>query len=336
MAVVKSAPEDCFAERRGYDRGKAEMVPKMVCVTSGTSYVGLCIVMHLLRRGYAVRVAVDNGDELQKLREMEEFATWSDRAVGVVTNILAEDAAALSEVFEGCYGVFHTSSFIDPHGLSGFTEQMVRLEVEGAEKVVEACSLTCSVRRLVFTSSLGACIWQNQETGSAFVVDEKCWSDPLVCRENKLWFALSKTIAEKTAWTRAEQRDVNMVTLCPALLTGRAFSSSNSTSSIAYLKGANKMLEKGVLATVDVRRAAEAHVCVYEAMGLGASGRYVCFDKIINNPTEALDLENSTNMKIGFSQLFDNNNEKGGVEGVSNAKLARLTALTLHAHSCRE
>nr|UUJ74925.1 cinnamoyl-CoA reductase [Cephalotaxus hainanensis] len=345
MAMVKSA--ECHLpqgwDAKGFDTGKTDVLPKVVCVTNGSSYLGLWIAIHLLRRGYLVRLTVDSTDELHKLREMEEFAMHSNRVMGVVGNIAVDDASTLSQMFDGCYGVFHTSSFIDPHGVSGFTEHMVNLEVKGAEKVVEACSITSSVRRLVFTSSLAACIWHTEGTASSFVVDERCWSDPNICREKKLWFALSKTMAEKAAWRAAGERGgLNMVTICPALLTGHAFSSSNSTSSIAYLKGGREMYEKGVLATVDVRRAAEAHICVYEEMGGGggASGRYICFDTLINTSSDALDLEKKLKMNMGFSQLIDrdNYNENGtflfGVDRIVNAKLARVIAASVRINSC--
>ena len=53
----------------------------------------------------------------------------------------------------------------------------------------------------------------------------------------QLWFALGKTAAEKAAWRAARGRDLKLVTICPALVTGPGFRRRNSTASIAYLKG---------------------------------------------------------------------------------------------------
>jgi nucleoside-diphosphate-sugar epimerase len=53
----------------------------------------------------------------------------------------------------------------------------------------------------------------------------------------QLWFALGKTAAEKAAWRSARGRDLKLVTICPALVTGPGFRRRNSTASIAYLKG---------------------------------------------------------------------------------------------------
>lgn len=148
---------------------------------------------------------------------------------------------------------------------------MAEAEARTAERVIEACVRTQSVRKCVFTSSLLACIWRQHNSPHNnrlhTIVDENCWSDESLCRDRKvsikhqcvsfpcghacanvvirghyekflqLWFALGKTMAEKAAWRAARGRDLKLVTLCPALVTGPGFCRRNSTASIAYLKG---------------------------------------------------------------------------------------------------
>lgn len=50
-----------------------------------------------------------------------EMGTGRDRGKfkAVVANL--SDIGSLSEAFEGCRGVFHTCSFADPAGLSGYS-----------------------------------------------------------------------------------------------------------------------------------------------------------------------------------------------------------------------
>lgn len=31
------------------------------------------------------------------------------------------DVDSLSDAFRGCHAIFHTSSFVDPHGISGYS-----------------------------------------------------------------------------------------------------------------------------------------------------------------------------------------------------------------------
>ncbi|CAM0881815.1 unnamed protein product [Alopecurus aequalis] len=266
---------------------------RTVCVTGGISFVGFAIVDRLLRHGYTVRLALETQD-LDKLREMEMFGEdGRDGVWTVMANVMEPES--LHRAFDGCDGVFHTSAFVDPGGMSGYTKHMANLEAQAAERVIEACVRTESVRKCVFTSSLLACVWRENyphDRRGPSIIDENCWSDETFCRDNKLWFALGKTAAEKAAWRAARGRDLKLVTVCPALVTGPGFRRRNSTPSIAYLKGSRAMLAEGVLATANVETVAEAHVRTYEAMANNtAGGRYICYDRVIQRSEELDELE---------------------------------------------
>lgn len=296
---------------------------RIVCVTSGVSFVGFAIVNRLVERGYSVRLALETQEDVEKVREMEMFAEMgADGVWPVVANVM--DLDSLCRAFDGCSGVFHTSAFVDPSGVSGYTKQMANMEARAAERVIEACVTTESVRKCVFTSSLLACIWrQNSPLNHHLpaIVDENCWSDESLCRDRKLWFALGKTMAEKAAWRAARGRNLNLTTICPALATGPGFSRRNSTSSIGYFKGAQEMFAEGMLATIDVNNVAEAHVRVYEAMTSTACGRYICFDHIIHQVEEVLQLERQ--LGVSNSCNATSTEHRGGFE-LSNRKLSRL------------
>ena len=51
--------------------------------------------------------------------------------------------------------------------------------------------------------------------------------------------------------------------------------------------GAQEMYSQGFLASVDVTKLAEAHASVFKAMNNEASGRYICFDHVIDTHSEA-------------------------------------------------
>ncbi|KAG1368025.1 cinnamoyl-CoA reductase-like SNL6 [Cocos nucifera] len=272
-------------ERRGHGT--------VVCVTSAVSFLGFAIVNRLLALGYSIRLAVETQEDLDMLRDMEMFGEMGRDGVWVVM-VDMMDLDSLCHAFDGCAGVFHTSAFVDPKGVSGYSKHMAEMEARVAERVIEACVRTQSVRKCVFTSSLLACVWrQNSPRNRRLptIVDESCWSDESLCRDKKLWLALGKTMAEKAAWRAARGRNLKLVTVCPALVTGPRFCRQNSTGSIAYLKGAQEMFAEGLLATVDVNKVAEAHACVYEAMSGSACGRYICYDHIIQRAEEAAELE---------------------------------------------
>ena len=61
-----------------------------------------------------------NIEDLDKLREMEMFGeNGRDGVWTVMANVM--DPVSLHEAFDGCVGVFHTSSLVDPGGISGYT-----------------------------------------------------------------------------------------------------------------------------------------------------------------------------------------------------------------------
>ncbi|MBA0548209.1 hypothetical protein Golob_019319 [Gossypium lobatum] len=237
-----------------------------------------------------------------------------------------EDLQSLCDAFRGCHAVFHTSSFIDPHGISGYSEQKVFLETEVARTVMEACAKAAYIKRCVFTSSLLASIWRNENIDG--IIDDSCWSSEEFCRENKLWLALGKTKAEKVAWMKAKELKVNLVTVCPGLLMAPTFPNSHIQTSIPYLKGGQMMLQQGCLAIAEVEKVAKAHVSVYEGMNYGASGRYLCFDGVVRRQQEAIELEKGLKM-TGFLLgerhvvLSEEDEEEIPIK-ISNSKLAAL------------
>ncbi|KAB1209167.1 Cinnamoyl-CoA reductase 1 [Morella rubra] len=312
---------------RGMDTDDAD---KLVCVTSGVSYVGLALVKKLLVRGYSVRVIVENEDDINKLREMETSGEMrpSNNKISAVMAKLTE-IESLSEAFQGCRGVFHTSAFTDPAGISGYTKSMAEIEVKACENVMTACARTPSVRKCVLTSSLLACVWRanSQCDLSPTVINHYCWSDESLCTEKKLWYALGKLRAEKVAWRVAKETGLKLATICPGLITGPEFCCRNPTATIAYLKGAQELYANGLLATVDVKRLAGAQLCVLEAMDRNAGGRYLCFDNVVERD-EAAKLARETG--IPTDKICGN--ISGDVQArfqLSNEKLSSLMSRTL-------
>ncbi|XP_043717754.1 cinnamoyl-CoA reductase-like SNL6 [Telopea speciosissima] len=255
-----------------------------------------------------------------------------EEVVGLESMVVAKlgDVDSLCRAFTGCYAVFHTSSSFDPRGVSGYSETMAFLETEAAKNVIEACGRAACVKRCIFTSSLLASIWQGNVAGE--IINESCWSDEEFCRDNKLWLALGKTRAEKIAWRKSKEMKVNLVTLCPGLLMAPTFPNAHIEASLRYLKGGQVMLERGMLATVDVNTAAKAHVDVYEAMDeFGACGRYLCFDRVVKRLDEVIELENGLKMhgllsrgRRRHEEEDEESNHFHGPLTLSNARLSKL------------
>ena len=79
------------------------------------------------------------------------------------------------------------------------------------------------------------------------------------------------------------------------------------------------MLQRGVLATGEVKKVAKAHVNVYKAMDYGACGRYLCFDRVVQRLDEAIELENGLKMHGKLSGGRQEGNEE------IHSKLSKLS-----------
>ena len=74
---------------------------------------------HGMDRWCRARAAV-LAEDMDKLREMEMFRKdGRDGVWTVMANVM--DPESLRRAFDGCAGVFHTSAFVDPGGISGYT-----------------------------------------------------------------------------------------------------------------------------------------------------------------------------------------------------------------------
>ncbi|KAA8533457.1 hypothetical protein F0562_031109 [Nyssa sinensis] len=252
---------------------------KTVCVMDASGRLGSTLVKRLLQRGYTVHAAVQNHGELQS--NEEGLVACGDKKRLRVFNSDPFDYHSIMEALKGCSGLFY--SFEPPSDHSSYDEYMAEVEVRAAHNVLEACAQTDTIEKVVFTSSATAVVWMEDRNALPSDVDEKNWSDAAFCKKFKLWHALSKTLAEKTAWALAMDRGVNMVSINGGLLMGPDLTITNP-----YLKGTAEMYEDGVFVTVDLRFMVDAHICVYE--DISSYGRYLCFNRVVNSNQEALKL----------------------------------------------
>ncbi|GMH04292.1 hypothetical protein Nepgr_006131 [Nepenthes gracilis] len=306
---------------------------KLVCVTSGNSYFGAHLIKELCRHGYCIRATVQNQGDFEDMKRLLSNEEMNQLESVVVAKM--GDLENLCHSFIGCHVIFHTSSFLDPHGVSGYTERTAFLETVGSRNVIEACGRAAYAKRCILTSSLLASIWQPHNFDR--VLDENSWSDEDFCRENKLWLALGKTRAEKAAWVKSKEMKVKLVTVCPGLVMAPSFPALHHETSLPYLKGGRTMMQRGVLATEDVGRLAKAHVQVYEAMDYGACGRYFCFERTIKRLEEAIQLENGLKLPglLSGGRNAAENDEEIIPSGLSNSKLTRLLHNASPPSSCR-
>ncbi|KAF5725900.1 hypothetical protein HS088_TW23G00632 [Tripterygium wilfordii] len=285
-----------------------------VCVLDASTYVGFWIVRGLLSRGYTVHAALQkNGDTdlVKKMREMENVEEGL-----VMFGVDCLDYQSILTALKGCSAVFCCLDSLD-----GYDEKMVDFEVRAAINVVEACAQTETLEKIVFSSSLAASIWR-EDIGSEKAVDESSWSNQEFCRKLELWHALAKTLSEQAAWALAMDRMVNMVSVNAALVLGPGVTQQNPQSTMSYLKGAAEMYENGVLAFVDVNFLADVHIRAFE--DTSTSGRYFCFNHIVNTDEEVINLAESLSPLISLPPRYERKGSEVFAERLRTKKLNKL------------
>ncbi|PSR93548.1 Cinnamoyl-CoA reductase-like [Actinidia chinensis var. chinensis] len=287
-----------------------------VCVMDASGRLGSALVQRLLQRGYSVHAAIQNHSENESLKAI---LSGNSKQKLKIFDLDPFDFPSIIEALKGCSGLFYT--FEPPQDQPTYDEFMGEVEVRVAHNVLEACAQTDTIDKVVFTSSATAVIWkddhQNDKSSlSDSDLDERQWTDMNFCRKFKLWHALSKTLAEKTAWALAMDRGINMVCINAGLLVGPELSITHP-----YLKGAAEMYEDGVFVTVDLNFLVDAHICVFE--DVSSYGRYLCFNHVINRTEDAVKLAQMLTPETPQSQKYDQD-MRMIQQRISNKKLNKL------------
>ncbi|CAO2163220.1 unnamed protein product [Urochloa humidicola] len=276
MTVVDAVPAGAAVEPNAETAAVQPVAGngQTVCVTGAAGYIASWLVKLLLEKGYTVKGTVRNPDD-PKNAHLKALDGAAERLILCKADLLDHDA--ICRAVQGCQGVFHTASPVtdDP-------EQMVEPAVRGTEYVISAAAEAGTVRRVVFTSSIGA-VTMDPNRGPDVVVDESCWSDLDFCKKTRNWYCYGKAVAEQAAWDAARHRGVDLVVVNPVLVVGPLLQPTVNASIahvLKYLDGSARTFANAVQAYVDVRDVAAAHLAVFESAA--ASGRHLCAERVLH------------------------------------------------------
>eukprot|EP01104_Vermistella_antarctica_P010580 TRINITY_DN2832_c0_g3_i1.p1 TRINITY_DN2832_c0_g3~~TRINITY_DN2832_c0_g3_i1.p1 ORF type:complete len:325 (-),score=88.81 TRINITY_DN2832_c0_g3_i1:721-1695(-) len=247
-----------------------------VVVTGANGFIASHIVRILLEKSYQVVGTVRDPTNETKVGHLRSLPN-ADANLSLKKADLLDDASVYQSLFEDAVGVFHTAS---PIGLTdGDEDSYVGPARQGVLTVMEACHNTPTLRRLVLTSSTASvCGGQPEDK----VLSDTDWSDTDDQRTRKAWYSLSKTLAEKAAWSFVEEKkpSFSLVTVCPTLVIGPMLQTSANYTNLAvlaFLKGERSEVPNGSISMVHVNDVAEAHVAAFEKED--ASGRYLAVSR---------------------------------------------------------
>ncbi|PON57531.1 NAD(P)-binding domain containing protein [Trema orientale] len=137
------------------------------------------------------------------------------------------------------------------------------------------------MKRVVLTSSITAVVFNGKPLTPDVLVDETWVSDPAFCEESKLWYVLSKILAEEAAWTFAKENGIDLVAINPGFVIGPWLHPTLHVTAEVILNQINgaQTFSDSVYRFVDIRDVALAHIQAFEVPS--ASGRYCLVGDVV-------------------------------------------------------
>ncbi|KAL7202512.1 hypothetical protein ACSBR1_034061 [Camellia fascicularis] len=240
---------------------------------------------------------------------------------------------------DGYEGVFHTaSSFYDD--VKDPQVELIDPALKGTLDVLGSCAKNPSVKRVVLTSSVAAVAFNGRPRAPDVIVDESWFSDPEFCKQNKLWYVLSKTLAEDAAWKFTKEKGIDMVTINPAMVIGPLLQPTLNTSAAAILNLINgsQTFPNSTFGWVNVKDVANAHIQAFEIPS--ANGRYCLVEsvahysevvKILQELFPAFQLPEKYKPFMPTFQVFKERTKSLGIEFIPHKQSIKETVESLKA-----
>ncbi|KAL4347240.1 hypothetical protein GQ457_17G012850 [Hibiscus cannabinus] len=285
-------PSNLIREPEGVEMDGVR-VKGRVCVTGASGYLASWLVKRLLLSGYHVVGTVRDPANQRKLAHLWSLEGAKER-LRLVRADLLEDGS-FDDAIIGCQGVFHTASPVIKPSFDPKAE-ILEPAVKGTLNVLRSCKKNPSLRRVVLTSS-SSTVRARDDFDFKTPLDESSWSSVqlcetlqysninMLCRFPKIWYALSKTLAEKAAWEFCNENNIDLVTVLPSFVIGPSLPPdlcATASDVLALLNGETEQFERhGRMGYVHIDDVALCHILVYEHDA--ANGRHLCSSTVIDN-----------------------------------------------------
>lgn len=251
-----------------------------VCVTGASGFLASWLIKRLLLSGYHVVGTVRDPGNDKKLAHLWNLEGAKERLRLVKAELTQE--GSFDDAIKGCEGVFHMASPV--LGQPTDPQDILKPAVDGTLNVLRSCKKNPSLRRVVLTSS-SSTIRVREKLDPKTPLDESSWSSVELCSKLKIWYVLSKTMAEKAAWEFCNENGINLVTVSPSFVVGPSLPPtlcSTASDILGLLQGeTERFYWHGRMGYVHIDDVALCHILVYEREE--AEGRYLCSSTVVDN-----------------------------------------------------
>ncbi|KAI3719629.1 hypothetical protein L6452_20531 [Arctium lappa] len=275
---------------------------KLVCVTGASGYIASWLVKRLLDRGYSVHATVRSLDDPKKTEHLLALDGAKERLSLFDANLTEE--GSFDSAVNGCECLFHTASPV-LLAVDNPQAQLLDPAVKGTLNVLKSAAKVPSLKRVVLTSSMAAVMFSGKLLEGGVVIDETWFSDPVICEQKKLWYALSKILAEDAAVKFSKENGLELVVINPGYVIGPFLQPTlNLTSEgiMSLIKTGKEVFPDGIYRLVDVRDIATAHILAFE--NPKANGRY-CIVAAVTRSSEIMTILNKLYPALGHSERYE-------------------------------
>ncbi|XP_073147559.1 tetraketide alpha-pyrone reductase 2-like isoform X1 [Henckelia pumila] len=248
------------------------------CVTGGTGFIAAHLIKSLLGKGHTVVTTARNPENVDQISYLWDLNGSKERLHIVKADLLAE--GSFDEAVAGVDGVFHTASPVLVAYDANVKENLIDPCIRGTLNVLDSCKKTCSVKRVILTSSCSS-IRYRYDVSTVSSLNESHWSDSEYCQRYNMWYAYAKTIAEKEAWKMAEESGIDLVVVNPSFVVGPLLAPQPTSTLVIILSIVKGLIEEYPNTTVGfvhIEDVVNAHILAMEESK--ASGRLICSSSV--------------------------------------------------------
>ncbi|KAA8535917.1 hypothetical protein F0562_028395 [Nyssa sinensis] len=255
---------------------------RSISAEGASGFLASWLVKRLLLSGYYVIGTVRDPGNDKKLGHLWRLEGAKERLRLVRADLMEE--GSFDDAIMGCHGVFHTASPVLGRPPSDPKAEILKPAIEGTLNVLSSCKKNPSLKRVVLTSS-SSTVRVRDDFDTSVPLDESSWSSLQLCESLKIWYALSKTLAERAAWEFCKENKIDLVTVLPSFVVGPSLSPDLCTTAsdvLGLLKGEREKFQwNGRMGYVHIDDVALCHILVYEHEK--AYGRYICSSIVLDN-----------------------------------------------------